>query len=285
MRQLEIMARHRLVDGDLLQHGVVVLAEEGVHALRRPVLRRGRDVIESLLVLLQGSRRAAGCDRDSPLELRCGDDVQRFLEHRDEAFLLHERGGLGQRLGRLRNDGVVVRVLLRRLVEDGLDRGAVIRRRRLLRKQLRPHLHRGEVHRRPRRLEVGFRAVEDLLFRKVGIESEPQLLAELLVAEAKISVRARQQLRLQPLLVVRQRRQRRRLRRPELLLQPRRLLHQRLQLLLHQLRRPFVLLDGSLGMHLRRRLEIRLCRGDYRRNSIQAPDDRSQPLLRGRELS
>src|SRR5205823_5368867 len=47
----------------------------------------------------------------------------------------------------------------------------------------------------------------------------------------------------------------------------------------------FVLLDGGLGVYLRRTFQIRLRRGDYRGDSVQPPDDRAQALLRRRELA
>ena len=176
-------------------------------------------------------------------------------------------------------------MLVRRLVEHGLDRDRLIQRHRPVRKQLRPELHRGVVHRRPRRFQIGFRPAEDLLFREIGIEREPQLLAEFVVSEAEVAVGARQEILLQPLLVLRECLERRRLRRPELLLQRRRLLHQRFELLFDEIRRPLVLLDGRLRVHPGRVLQIRLRRCDDRRNSVQASDDRPQPLLRRRELA
>ena len=110
------------------------------------------------------------------------------------------------------------------------------------------------VHRRPRRFQIRFRAAEDLFLREIGIEREPQLVAELVVAEAEVSVGARKQILLEPLLVVGERSQRGRLRRTKFPLQRRRVLRQRLELLFDELHGPLVLLDGSVGVHFRRRL-------------------------------
>ena len=58
------------------------------------------------------------------------------------------------------------------------------------------------VDRRLRRGEIGARALHDLFHREIGGEREAELLPELVRADAEIGIRARQQIFLQPLLVI-----------------------------------------------------------------------------------
>ena len=53
MRELQVMAGHRFVDGKVAHHEVVVLPEEGILALLVPVVRRRSHGEERLSVLLQ----------------------------------------------------------------------------------------------------------------------------------------------------------------------------------------------------------------------------------------
>ena len=146
-------------------------------------------------------------------------------------------------------------------------------------------MRRRAVHRRSRHFQVHLGPAEDLFLGEVRVESEAELLPELLVADPELSIGSWKQILLHPLLIVGERRQRRRLRGAKVLFQGRRLLHERLKLLLDQLGRALVLLDGCLGVHLGRRLEICLRRRDHPGNRLQPPDDRAQPLLWRRELA
>ena len=285
MRELEIVSGHRLVDGDLPQHVVVVLAEERLHARRRPVLRRGRDVVEGLGILLQRAGRTAGRDRDAALELGGGRDLEGLVEHADDALLAHERSRLLQISRRLRDHRLVAGVLAGGLVEHCLDRGGPILGKWLAGEDLRPELLRNGVHRGVRLLQVCLGTPEDLFLREVGIERETQLLAELRLAQAEIAGGARQQVLLQPFLVALQRGERAGLRRLELLLHRRDLPGQWVELLFHQADGAFVLLDGRLGVDPRRHLQICLRRRHHPWNALQPPDDGPQPLLRRRELA
>ena len=195
------MPRHRLVDGEFLQHVVVVLAEERLHALRRPVRRRRRDVEEGLAVLLQRSRRIARGHGDAAIELRHGRDLNRLRRHGDEVLLADERRRRPPSvLLRQRDHRLVRRMLVGEFVEHRLDAPCDDRHPRSRRASA-PSRYIAVLRRLQLRLGVG----EDLFLRQVGVERIAQLAAELFVAGAEVAVRPRQEVFLQPRAVVRER--------------------------------------------------------------------------------
>ena len=147
-------------------------------------------------------------------------------------------GRLAQRFLREADDRVVVRMLLRQLVEHGGgdlflvgDGGCVGFGEIFLVKR-----KRGFVDRRLRRGEIGARAFHDLLHRQIGSEGEAEFLAKLLGPEPEIAVRAREKILLQPLLVFFERDRGFLLERSELLLHLRHAIEHRIQSFAHETR-------------------------------------------------
>ena len=116
---------------------------------------------------------------------------------------MREVGRFAHNFLRVADDGIVVGMLLGQLVEHGgrdfllvVQRGLVGVREIFFVKR-----ERGFVDRLLGLRQIGLGALHDLFHRQVGSESEAQFLAELVSAEPEITVRAREQIFLQPCFV------------------------------------------------------------------------------------
>ena len=116
VRELQIMARHRFVHGQIAHEEIVVLAKERILLLLRPIFWRRRDRKKCFAVLFQRSGRIAIGDGHAALELRHGNDVERHGRHRHQIVLLHEVGRFIHDFLGVANDRVVVLMLLGQFV-------------------------------------------------------------------------------------------------------------------------------------------------------------------------
>ena len=133
--------------------------------------------------------------------------------------------------------------------------------------------------------QVGLGAAQDLVGAEVGIERELQALVEVLLAEAELAVRARQQRLLEPDAVVLQRGDRAGARRRERGLHVGRLLDEVVEVVLHERDRALVLRDRGLGVDLGRALQVLPGGGDQLRDRLQAQFRGGQAILHRREVA
>ena len=115
-------------------------------------------------------------------------------------------------------------------------------------------------------LEIGARRFHQIFHRHVGSEGEPELLPELVRADAEIAGRTREQIVLQPGLVIVQGRHRFLLQRREIGLCLGRFIERLLQPFLDQRDRALGLVDRGLGVNLRRIFQVRFRLRDHGRN-------------------
>ncbi len=90
MRELQIVARHRLMNRQVLDRPRVVLAQERLHLFVGPVRGDRRYGVESFLSLVERARRIAVRQRHAALELRHRNDFERIVVHRHEVLRAHE---------------------------------------------------------------------------------------------------------------------------------------------------------------------------------------------------
>ena len=137
---LEVVARHRLVDGEEPEHPVVVLAEIALGLLGRPVVGDRGDREERLLALVERSRRVEHRPAERPQEDRRPADLERLVGQPDEVVLAAERLDPAE-LGAAEVEGLLGRRMLDRDgVEDALDDRRVIARNGQIRAPHRPDL-------------------------------------------------------------------------------------------------------------------------------------------------
>ena len=208
VRELHVVPRVRLVDGEDLQHRRVVFAEEGLDARRGPVGRRRGDRVEAVGLRVERRGRVQVRRREPALELGHLDDLARVrLRQREDLLVADEVLDLVHGLAGVGDEVLRLAVVLAELVQDRLDRGAaavcVVRRdaacpgttsTRVAWRRTTSRARRDRP--RPRRASRPRRRV------RPGVEFQFQLLGELLLAEPPLAVRFRQKFRFEPRLVV-----------------------------------------------------------------------------------
>ena len=204
--KLEEMARHRLVDGEVVQRAEIVLAEERLHLLGGPVFRQGGHCVEGLLAHVERARRIAVSQGDAPAKLRHDDDLDGVGRDGHQVFFPNEGGGQLERLLGGFHDRVGVGHLLISQLEAGPNDRLLVGFRRVGGKLgqgvfLLVHALGDVVHLVAYFTKPLLGPPADVGPGEGGLEGEGQLLVEEFGPQAKIAGSPGKQLRLEPLLV------------------------------------------------------------------------------------
>ena len=281
------MARHPLVDREVLKHVVVVFPEERRHALLCPVLRRGRDREEGLPVFLQRTSRVAVCNRDPPLKFRHDDDLHRVGRKRNKVFRADKLRRLPEVRRRPRDDRFVVGMTFRQIAENrAYDRPPL--RGVPFRRELPVERERGFVELLLCRPEIRFGPLHDLFRRNIGFERVGELLPVQPFPETEVPRRAREEVVLHPLAELLERGNGGVLRRFQgvlLLRGPRRPGNKVVQVVPDQADRPLILLYRGLGVDFRRGLQDASRRVKHRGDHHQPPAGAFQPVVQACEIA
>ena len=190
---LEVVAGHRLVDRQQLEHPVVVLAEVRLGLVRRPLLGDRRHREERLLAAVERTRRVEHRPAERAQEDRRPADVERLVGEADDVALAAERLDPAQLRAAEVEDVVGGRMLDADRVDDPPDRLGIILGRGRVAAPGRPDLAGDPDHLRPGRIPLAPGAGLDRRRRELGrAEGVDQLLREQLAAQAALAVRRRQ---------------------------------------------------------------------------------------------
>ena len=287
MGKLQVVPRYRLVDGQVLQHEIVVFAVEGELALRVPALRGRRNRIERLPVLFQRPRRVAVGGGDAPAEFGHHDDPQRLAGDGDDSVRPGEFGDLGQILPGVFDDRRIRGMGVRQRIQHCPDHGRPVGQRVLVGSGAELPVQRqgGPVQLALQLRQLALGALQDLLHRKVGMQRVGELGAVFLLADAERAGRARQEFFAQPAAVLLQRLQRSLPSRGEFVLHARGERDEIVEIAGHQGDDAVVLPDGRLGMDPRRIGQIGAGCGQCRRDRLEPLVETGQALLQRGELA
>ena len=189
------MAGHRLVDREQRHLAVVHLAQVRLGELGRPVLGHRRDREERLLAVVERPRRVEHRAAERAHELGGPVDVERLVDEPDDPVLAAERLDPHQLLAAVRDELVGGRMVGGDRVEHAADQRALVVGRRLAGPPRRPRVARDPHHLRAHRRELRLGPREDRGRRDLRVAQRvPQLVAEQRLAQRGLARRRRRDL-------------------------------------------------------------------------------------------